>query len=94
MDRARGYFQHAETGVSFEYDELQHGDERAAYDLSIGATHLVYVGPWCRPQDGIDRGTRAAIVKRTVAYVAVDEDDSGAPVWERWPIKQHKEYAQ
>jgi len=37
-------------------------------------------------------GTRFAIVKKTVAYIAIDEDEDGNPVLEKWSIKQHKQY--
>lgn len=87
-----GCFRHKETGAVFEYAELDPGAANFEYDKAQGATHLVFVGPWCRPQPGIDRGSRAAIVKRTVAYVAVDEDDQGRAVWEKWPIVQHHQY--
>lgn len=91
--RIAGRFREKEFGRVFEYILLDPHNHQHGYDISIGATHLVYVGPWCRPQPGIDLGSRAAIVKRTVAYVAVDEDDMGRPVWERWSIKNHMEYA-
>lgn len=90
--QAAGRFQEKEFGVLFEYSELDQGHAFFEHDKSIGATHLVYVGPWCTPQPGVDRGSRAAIVKRTVAYVAVDEDDHGLPVWEKWNLKNHVEY--
>jgi hypothetical protein len=33
-------------------------------------------------------------VKKTVAYIVTDEDDTGAPVVEKWELKQNsmKEY--
>ena len=87
-----GRFEEKDFGHLFEYIRLDPDNPHHAYDISIGATHQVYVGPWCTPQPDIDRGTRAAIVKRTVAIVAVDEDDMGRPVWEKWQIKKHMEY--
>ena len=89
--RATGNFTHAETGAYFEYGAID-GGQFSEYDLSIGASHIVYVGQWSRPWERIERGTRAAIVKRTVAYVAIDEDDYGCPVWEKWPIRKHNVY--
>ena len=91
--RAAGIFREKEFGVLFEYATLCPAHAFFEHDKCIGATHLVYVGPWCKPQPGVDRGTRAAIVKRTVAYVAIDEDDMGRPVWEKWSLKNHVEYA-
>lgn len=49
--------------------------------------------PWAIEQgypfiiDVLD-GVRFANVKKTVAYVVVDEDEAGAPVVEKWSIKQ------
>ena len=37
-------------------------------------------------------GHRYALIKKTVAYIVVDEDDAGLPVIEKWDIKQHKEF--
>lgn len=34
-----------------------------------------------------DGSTRFATVKKTVAYVCIDEDDFGKPVIEKWKIK-------
>jgi len=39
-----------------------------------------------------NNGYRYALVKKTVAYVCVDEDDYGQPVVEKWHIKRHREY--
>ena len=90
--RCIGNFVHAETGAFFEYGDVNNGGPFSGYDISIGASHIVYVGPWSKPWEGIERGTRAAIVKKTVAYIAVDEDEYGRPVWEKWPIKKHNVY--
>ena len=37
-------------------------------------------------------GVRYADVKRTVAYVVVDENEVGMPVVEKWFIKRHNVY--
>ena len=39
-----------------------------------------------------DSGYRYAIVKKTVAYICVDEDEFGLPVLEKWDIKNHRLY--
>jgi hypothetical protein len=39
-----------------------------------------------------DGTKRTATVKKTVAYVAVDEDEFGNPVVEKWQIKRHVVY--
>jgi hypothetical protein len=33
-----------------------------------------------------------ALVKKTVAYIVVDEDDTGRAVIEKWRIKGHRVY--
>ena len=38
-------------------------------------------------------GTRFAFVKKTVAYICVDQDENGDPVFEKWQIKNHKLYS-
>lgn len=50
--------------------------------------HKVWVAA---PVEGIDSGFRYAIVKKTVVYILVDEDENG-PVLERWYIKDHRLY--
>lgn len=93
-----GCFQHKETGAVFEYADIEndalsgvvYGKALYEWDKAQGATHVVFVGPWC---PGInDRMSRAAIVKKTVAYVATDEDEYGRAVWEKWPIVKHCQY--
>jgi hypothetical protein len=37
-------------------------------------------------------GVRYARVLKTVAYVAVDEDEMGLPVVEKWSLKNHNPY--
>lgn len=55
-------------------------DEWAA---ARGATHTL----WCG--EGIGRGTRPAILKKTVAYIGVDETDEGGIKWEKWQVKTY-----
>ena len=50
--------------------------------------HIVWVGD---QQIGGQQGYRYANVKKTVAYIIVDEDDGG-PVLERWFLKKNTEY--
>lgn len=49
--------------------------------------HKVWVG------DVVGQGYRYGIVKKTVAYVAVDEDEFGLPVLEKWDLKQSRVYS-
>jgi len=44
-----------------------------------GATHTLVL-------DG-GNGERPLILKKTVAYVGVDEDERGVIVWEKWDLK-------
>jgi hypothetical protein len=37
-------------------------------------------------------GHRYALIKKTVAYIVVDEDDAGLPVIEKWDIANHKNW--
>ena len=39
-----------------------------------------------------DETFRYGTVKKTVAYVVIDEDDFGKPVIEKWKIKDHRTY--
>jgi hypothetical protein len=75
----------SESGALFEYAVRPDAD-KAIHDPEF--THIVYVG-----SGGIggDCGYRAAKVLGTVAYIAVDEDDSGSVV-EKWAIKSHRIY--
>jgi len=81
-----GCFVEKDTGNYFEYSvndcELFDGN-REHYP------HKVWVGG-----EGVCgmRGYRYANVKKTVAYIIVDEDDGG-PILERWFLKSNKEYA-
>jgi hypothetical protein len=51
--------------------------------------HKIWVGDL---QIGGQQGYRYGIVKKTVAYVAVDEDEFGLPVVEKWNLKKNTEY--
>ena len=50
--------------------------------------HKVWIGDVIN-----NNGYRYALVKKTVVYVCVDEDDYGQPVVEKWRIKRHREYS-
>lgn len=72
-------FQNLETKLYFDYtDDLSRHDEHWCQE--IGATHVLLLPDFI---------TRAAKVLKTVAYVAVDENETGI-VWEKWHIKQVK----
>ena len=77
-----GAFVEKSAGNTFEYST---NDERAHW---CDFPHKVWVGGLVN-----DQGYRYATVKKTVAYVAVDEDERGQPVVEKWLIRAHREYA-
>jgi len=77
-----GCFTEKEYGKHFEYsvnDEFFNvfGDQHYP--------HKVWVG------DVVGQGWRYAMVKKTVAYVVVDEDENG-PVVEKWNLKKNTKY--
>lgn len=82
-----GYFREKEFGRPFEYkmnDEfVLHPDMKTGRNVQY--PHLVFVGP-----DGDE--VRRAFVKKTVAYVVVDEVEDGYVI-EKWNIKGHRPYA-
>ncbi len=47
---------------------------------------------YCITVGGIENVYRYAIIKKTVVYVCVDEDESGNPVMEKWKIVKHNEF--
>ena len=54
--------------------------------------------PWASQHDlthevDVLDGVRFAIVRKTLAYVAVDEDQWGNPVLQKWMITKRKTYA-
>ncbi len=74
-----GLFRHRETDATFEYAEVKDGNGQWFSDY----THKIFM---------TDGSVRYATVMKTVAHVAVDEDECGNTVVERWPIKQHRVY--
>lgn len=80
-----GSFAEKECGCYFEY--AVRPDE--GIDFAPDCPHIVYV---TMPIPGVDHGFRYAKVLKTVAWIAVDEDENGDPVYEKWDIKQHRFY--
>jgi len=74
-----GCFRHRETRHDFEFRATDN-----EWALSQGMTHEVGVAG-----EGLagDYGYRFARVLKTVAHIAVDEDEYGQAVLESWPIK-------
>ena len=76
-----GRFNEKDEGNMFEYSENRE-------DFYKSYPHKVWVTtPW-----HMDWGWRFANVKKTVAYICVDEDEFGAPVVEKWNIKNNVKY--
>lgn len=80
-----GCFREKSEGNLFEFSHNLDLSETWAY----GFPHKIWV---TTPVDGIDSGYRYGIVKKTVAYLAVDEDEFGRPILQKWHIKQRREY--
>lgn len=78
IDGTIGVFTEKKYGNRFEYAAAPH--------LLFGEEypHRLYVG--------YNGETRYANVKKTVAYVVVDENDEGSPVVQKWDIKNHVTY--
>lgn len=72
-----GQFTEKEVGNYFEYSV---NDD--AIPFAENFPHKVWV---------LD-GYRYADVKKTVAYIVVDEDENGQPVTEKWQLKKNKKY--
>ena len=76
-----GEFVEKDHGNYFEYSENTH----CFLDFHKDYPHVVWVG-------GLGQRYRYAHVKKTVAYVCVDEDEFGLPVVEKWFLKKNVEY--
>lgn len=81
-----GQFVEKDTGNYFEYSL---NDDDVDFINKEHYPHKVWVGG-----EGVCgmSGYRYANVKKTVAYIIVDEDEGG-PILERWFLKSNKEYA-
>jgi hypothetical protein len=81
-----GYFTEKDHGRPFEY---KNNPETVLHpNLKTGRNtvypHMIFVGP---QGDQV----RMAFVKKTVAYVVVNENDNGFVI-EKWNIKNHRSY--
>ena len=81
--RVLGYFRSAETDAHFEYAERGYAHYWPEA-LREEWPHIIFTSD----------GTRVARVLKTRAYLAVNEDEFGRPIAERWTIKQHRQYDQ
>lgn len=82
-----GYFTEKDFGRPFEYkmnpEMVLHPDMKTGRNTVY--PHLVFCGP-----EGVQ--VRRAFIKKTVAYVVVDEIDNDKFVIEKWQIKNHRLY--
>jgi hypothetical protein len=76
-----GEFVEKDCGNYFHYSENNH----CFMDFHKDFPHVVWVG-------GIGQQYRYANVKKTVAYIAVDEDEYGNAVVEKWKLKKNVQY--
>ena len=79
-----GCFTEKEVGNYFEYSL---NDDSHGYYNFFNFPHKIWVG------DHIGSPYRYGLVKKTVAYICVDEDEFGLPVVEKWNLKKNVEYA-
>ena len=76
-----GKFVEKEIGNLFEYSE-----NNDPFFVNEGFPHKIWVG------DQIGSPYRYGLVKKTVVYICVDEDEYGLPVVEKWSVKDSTVY--
>lgn len=75
--KIKGFFRNKETDVPFEFSEMKEGE----------------FNPWDQPHKiWVKDGFRYGKVLKTAVWIVVDEGEFGNPMYERWDIKQHREY--
>ena len=84
-----GCFNEKEYGHLFEYSKFNDGWE-PVYEIKGEPVYFPHK-VWVTHPSHIDGGYRHALVKKTVAYVVVDETENGFVV-EKWDIKNQREY--
>ena len=84
-----GSFVEKSVGLTHEYSLIEEKDKFHGWG---GAWHMYKHKLWIREDLWTQTGYRYALIKKTVAYIVVDEDDAGLPVIEKWDIKQHYKY--
>jgi hypothetical protein len=78
-----GDFREADEGHWFEYAvRPTHPYTFAPADFAPDCPHIVYM----------NESYRFARVLKTVAWICVDEDETGQPVYEKWSLKKHNHY--
>ena len=79
-----GGFREKECGNFFEYTADSDNSE---------FPHRIWVAHESLIIRGLEQGWRYGLVKKTVAYLVVDEDEYGKFVIEKWSIKNHRTYS-
>ena len=82
LEYIAGCFNENEYNHIFEYG-IRVTDYSSGFAPLSDFPHIVFVG---------DKSFRYAEVKKTVAYVVVNQDKDGNPVVEKWNIKNHRKY--
>jgi hypothetical protein len=78
-----------ENGILYQYAENL--VDTSLYGWTVDLPHVIYVRGV--GQNGQSEGElRYARVLKTVAYVAVDEDEHGQPILEKWKLKKNSQY--
>ena len=75
-----GEFRHADTRVWFHYSPAPLEDQLFGPEYA----DKVWVN------DPMGANYRLARIKKTVAYVVVEEGPDGSAVTEKWPLRNHK----
>ena len=83
-----GRFDEVDYGHTFEFSNHPIGYVSPDFKTDKTYPHRVWVGISAAG----DQGWRHALVKKTVAYIVVDEDEYGQPVVQKWKIKNHTLY--
>jgi hypothetical protein len=86
IKRVIGTFKNKEYGTSFDYEANSPHD---SWLPVVNYPHRVWVSSSFE-----NSGWRYANVKKTVAYIVLDEDEYGQPEIEKWQIKNHLTYSQ
>jgi len=81
-----GVFIEKEVGNYFEYSVNDDFTNSPVTGWANDYPHKIWVG------DTIGSPYRYGLVKKTVAYVCVDEDEFGLPVVEKWSLKKCQKY--
>lgn len=76
-----GCFFEADYGNLFEY-AVRPEKTFAPADFAADCPHIIYM----------NESYRFAKVLKTVAWICVDEDENGQPVYEKWKLKKHHNY--